>query len=124
MPDKPDDPRHSEGGNSHRGNPTKANPYNEEESARRRVDAIRRAPKAPAALDNDRPAKRPSRGPEKYRGVEYSITKHGEGSWIWKLRAPADNGAPAPSGTVRGRQNDAIEAAHRAIDKTLGTGRK
>jgi hypothetical protein len=102
----------------------KRNPYNEEESARRRGAAGRHTPSAAAARDDDRPAKRPSRGPEKYRGVEYSVTKHGEGSWIWKLRAPGENGAPAPTGTVRGRQNDAIEAAHRAIDKQLGTGRK
>jgi hypothetical protein len=121
MPDKPpDDPA----------KPANANPYNEEEAARRRRDAMRRAPKAPdrtlgGALDSGRPAKRPGRaGPEKYRGVEYSVAPHGEGSFIWKLRAPGENGAPAPSGTVRGRQNDAIEAAHRAIDKVLGTRRK
>lgn len=117
MPDKPpNDPA----------KPAPANPYNEEEAARRRIEANRRARRnAPAAPDSGRPAKRPGRaGPEKYRGVEYSVAPHGEGSWIWKLRAPGENGAPAPTGTVRGRQNDAIEAAHRAIDKVLGTQRK
>jgi hypothetical protein len=106
------------------------NPYNEEEAARRRREANRRARNAPerplaGAPDSDRPARRPGRaGPEKYRGVEYSVAKHGEGAWLWKLRTPGETGAPAPSGTVRGRQNDAIEAAHRAIDKVLGTRRK
>ena len=116
MPDKPPDEPAKQ---------ANANPYNEEEAARRRREANRRARKAPAALDSGRPPKRPGRaGPEKYRGVEYSVAPHGEGSFIWKLRAPGENGAPAPSGTVRGRQNDAIEAAHRAIDKVLGTRRK
>jgi hypothetical protein len=116
MPDKrPDD----------RGNPDKGNPYNEEESARRRSAASRRPHNAPAAPDTERPVRRTGRaGPEKYRGVEYSVAKHGDGAWIWKLRATSENGPPAPSGTVRGRQDDAIEAAHRAIDKALGTQRK
>jgi hypothetical protein len=116
MPDNPADDK---------GNPSTGNPYNEEETARRRGKANRRARNAPAAPDNGRPAKRPGRaGPEKYRGVEYSIAPHGEGSWDWTLRTASDSGAPTPSGTVRGRQNDAIEAAHRAIDKALGTQRK
>ncbi len=120
MPDNPDDPA----------KPATANPYTEEEAARRRRDANRRARKAPdralgGAPDSGRPAKRPGRaGPEKYRGVEYSVAPHGEGQWVWKLRTRSDTGPPAPTGTVRGRQNDAIEAAHRAIDKALGTQRK
>jgi hypothetical protein len=107
------------------GAPANASPYNEEEAARRRKEASRRARSAPDAADTGRPAKRPGRaGPEKYRGIEYAVAAHGEGSWIWKLRMAGEKGAPAPSGTVRGRQNDAIEAAHRAIDKVLGTQRK
>jgi hypothetical protein len=101
------------------------NPYSEEETARRRAAANRRTRNAAATADSGRPAKRPGRaGPEKYRGIEYSVAPHGDGQWIWKVRAAGDRGAPSPSGTVRGRQNDAIEAAHRAIDKALGTQRK
>jgi hypothetical protein len=121
MPGKrPDDTSPSDAGTS-----GTVNPYSEEETARRRAAANRRARNTAAAADDGRPAKRPARsGPEKYRGIEYSVAPHGEGQWLWKLRAARDSTVPAPSGTVRGRQNDAIEAAHRAIDKTLGTQRK
>jgi hypothetical protein len=113
MPNTPDD----------RAPPERPNPYNEEETARRRIKASRRAQNAPPPPDDGRKPKRPS-GPEKYRGVAYSVTPHGDGQWNWKLRTRADDGPPPPSGTVRGRQNDAVEAAHRAIDKALGTQRK
>lgn len=67
---------------------------------------------------------RPKPGPEKYRGVEYSIAKQGEGTWEWKLRAKTEHGAQTISGTTRLGQNEAVEAAHRAVDKLLGTKRK
>jgi hypothetical protein len=116
MPDKrPDD----------KPTPESGSPYSEEEPARRRAAANRRARHAAVAAESGRPAKKPGHtGPEKYRGVAYSVTPHGEGQWIWKVRAASESGAPAPSGTVRGRPNDAVEAAHRAIDKVLGTQRK
>jgi hypothetical protein len=116
MPDKrPDDKHPSDGGS----------PYSEEETARRRAAANRRARHAAEAAENGRPAKKPGHtGPEKYRGVAYTVAPHGEGQWTWKLRAASEGSAPAPSGTVRGRPNDAVEAAHRAIDKVLGTQRK
>lgn len=68
--------------------------------------------------------KRPAAGPEKYRGIQYSIAKQGEGTWVWKLQAKTEHGAQTISGTTRLGQNEAIEAAHRAVDKLLGTKRK
>lgn len=68
--------------------------------------------------------KRPNAGPEKYRGVGYSIAKQGEGTWVWKLQAKTERGAQTISGTTRAGQNEAIEAAHRAVDKLLGITRK
>lgn len=61
---------------------------------------------------------------EKYRGIEYSVAKQADGKWAWKLHAKTERLAPTLSGTAKGTQNDAIEAAHRAVDKLLGTTRK
>jgi hypothetical protein len=75
------------------------------------------------------PKKRQKPGPERYRGIEYSVANKGEGVCTWKLHPKKEQAAPimsAPtiSGTTKGGHNEAIEAAHRAIDKMLGTVRK
>jgi len=59
--------------------------------------------------------------PEKYRGIEYSVAKQGEGAWTWQVRPqPGGPVQTTISGTARGmNKNPAIEAAHRAIDKML-----
>jgi hypothetical protein len=99
--------------------------HGEPETQPRRDIGVRRATDAPPKYRQaSGPKKRPGTVAEKYRGVEYSIVKQGEeGPWAWKLR-PRQLGDPVISGTAKGRQNDAIEAAHRAIDKLLGTERK
>lgn len=73
--------------------------------------------------------RRPGAGPEKYRGVDYSVAKQSEGTWVWKVQPQAERGTrpisgQSMSGTTRLGQNEAVEAAHRAIDKLLGTTRK
>jgi hypothetical protein len=68
--------------------------------------------------------KRQMAGPETYRGIQYSVTKQADGKWAWKLHAKIAPLAPMLSGTAKGTQNNAIEAAHRSIDKLLGTARK
>ena len=63
--------------------------------------------------------------PEKYRGVEYSVSKKTEGLWAWTLHAPTELGGSTLSGTAKGmNQHAAVDAAYRAIDKMLGTTRK
>ena len=68
--------------------------------------------------------KRQMSGPEKYRGIEYSVAHQGEGIWTWKLHHKPERAGPIIAGTTKGGQNEAIEAAHRAVDKMLGTQRK
>lgn len=60
--------------------------------------------------------------PEKYRGIEYSVSDRGNGKWVWKLHRKLVAGAVQPiiSGAVRGGQDEAISAAKAAIDKELG----
>jgi hypothetical protein len=89
-------------------------------------EACRRAEKDFVVVNRDSAGKkrRPISGPEKYRGVEYVVAKQGEGTWAWRLQAKTEHGAQTISGTTRLGQNEAIEAAHRAIDELLGTKRK
>jgi hypothetical protein len=70
------------------------------------------------------------RGPEKYRGVEYSVAKKADGLWAWTLHPRTESGGPLAAGTVLSgtakgmNQSTAVDAAHRAIDKLLGAARK
>jgi hypothetical protein len=70
------------------------------------------------------------RAPETYRGVAYSVAKKTEGLWTWTLHPRAEQSSPVISeagisGTAKGmNQNAAVDAAHRAIDKMLGTTRR
>ena len=65
------------------------------------------------------------RAPEKYRGVEYAVSKKAEGLWAWTLPARKEAGGGVIAGTAKGmNQNAAVDAAHRAIDKLLSTVRR
>jgi hypothetical protein len=60
--------------------------------------------------------------PEKYRGVEYSVAKQGEGVWVWKLHPETEQRSAVISGTARGMKKvTAVDAAHQAIDKMLAS---
>ena len=61
--------------------------------------------------------------PEKYRGIQYSVSNNGNGKWGWKLHLTLKHNvdmSPVISGEVSGTQDDAIAAAEAAIDKELG----
>ena len=62
--------------------------------------------------------------PEKYRGVDYSIARQSDGAWTWKLEPKKDREWAIASGTAKGTKNNAIEAAHREIDKMIAAGKK
>lgn len=62
--------------------------------------------------------------PEKYRAVEYSIARQSDGAWTWKLEPKKDREWPIAFGTTKGTKNNAIEAAHREIDKMIAAGKK
>jgi hypothetical protein len=64
--------------------------------------------------------KRSPSGPEKYRGVEYSIAMQAEGLWEWKLHPTTERVGAVISGTTRAlKKEPAVDAAYRAIDKML-----
>jgi hypothetical protein len=56
---------------------------------------------------------------EPYRGIKYSVSDTGDGTWEWKLYPPITHGVVSNivSGTVRGTEDDAMAAAERAIDE-------
>ena len=59
--------------------------------------------------------------PEPYRGVSYSVSDNGDGTWRWKLHPPLGEEAISPliSVTVIGGQDEAIAAARKVIDISL-----
>jgi hypothetical protein len=64
-------------------------------------------------------------GPEKYRGVAYSVAKQAEGLWGWKLHPDTAPKGAVISGTARSMsKGTAVDAAHQAIDKMLTSKRR